>query len=199
MISLTNAARPSLTRATRWQIDQDGWLPAAHRLDSPNFDTRPEGITPHLLVIHAISLPPDTFGTSHIDALFTNTLDPNADPYFATIQHLKVSAHFLIRRNGELMQYVSTQQRAWHAGISIWQGKERCNDFSIGIELEGCDSIPFEGLQYPILVQLTRALWARYPFEAIVGHEHVAPGRKTDPGPYFDWTRYRSLLNINSK
>lgn len=194
MISLSALKRPVLSRAIRWQVDHSGWLPAAHHCMSPNHDDRPEGLIPHLLVIHSISLPPDNFGGRDIDALFTNTLDPTLHPYYENIAHLKVSAHFLIRRNGEIMQYVSTNQRAWHAGVSSWNGVERCNDFSIGIELEGCDTQPFEGLQYPILVQLTRALWAHYPLETIAGHEHIAPGRKTDPGPYFDWTHYQDLL-----
>ncbi len=197
MIPLIEAKRPIIGPSTRWQIASDGWLPAAHNHPSPNFDARPEGIVPSLLVIHAISLPPDTFGGEGINALFTNTLDPQAHPYYAQIADLKVSSHFLIRRNGELIQYVSTDQRAWHAGISSWQGITQCNDFSIGIELEGCDSLPFEGLQYPILVQLTRALWAHYPLQTIVGHQHIAPNRKTDPGPHFNWPYYRSLLGLH--
>lgn len=196
MINLTHleTLKPSFTTQSRWHLDQDGWLPAAHHTPSPNHDERPEGCIPSLLVIHAISLPPDTFGGKDIDALFLNTLDSSAHPYYANIAHLRVSAHFLIRRNGELMQYVSTYKRAWHAGISSWHDRERCNDFSIGIELEGCDTQAFEGLQYPILVQLTRALWAHHPIEHITGHQHIAPNRKTDPGPYFDWSRYERLL-----
>ncbi|MES2205809.1 MAG: 1,6-anhydro-N-acetylmuramyl-L-alanine amidase AmpD [Pseudomonadota bacterium] len=183
--------------ASRWQVGADGWLPAAHSCISPNYDERPLNVYPKILVVHAISLPPDHFGGRDIDALFTNTLNPAAHPYYESIAHLKVSAHFLIRRDGELMQYVSTAHRAWHAGVSCWNGIEKCNDFSIGVELEGCDTIAFEKLQYPILVQLTRALWRHYPLEEIVGHEHIAPGRKTDPGPYFDWDYYRKLLALD--
>ena len=147
-----------------------------------------------LLVIHNISLPPGCFGGEHIEALFTNCLDPSADPYFETIHQLEVSAHFLIRRGGELVQFVSTDERAWHAGISQWCGRANCNDFSIGIELEGADDAAYESAQYVMLSQLIIALRRAYPRitgDAIVGHSDIAPGRKTDPGPGFDWTRVR--------
>lgn len=167
----------------------DGWLPAARRLPSPNFDQRPQGVRVRLVVIHAISLPPDEFGGPGIVELFTNCLDPAAHTYYREIQGLRVSAHFLVRRDGELIQFVPCMQRAWHAGTSIWQGCENCNDFSIGIELEGCDRMPFEEAQYLTLERLLAELRRRYPIEAVVGHSDIAPGRKTDPGPCFDWHR----------
>ncbi|HEX4895152.1 MAG TPA: 1,6-anhydro-N-acetylmuramyl-L-alanine amidase AmpD [Solimonas sp.] len=174
-----------------------GRLQGARWQPSPNCDARPDPADLSLLVIHAISLPPDRFGGPWIDALFSNTLDPAAHPYFATIHPLRVSAHLLIRRDGELVQYVPFHQRAWHAGVSSYRGRERCNDFSIGIELEGCDAKPFTQKQYRRLSQATRALLVAYPTlhpGAIVGHSDIAPGRKTDPGPHFDWARYRASL-----
>jgi len=160
------------------------WVP------SPNFDERPEGAKVELLVIHNISLPPGEFGGPWIDALFQNRLDPDAHPYFAEIANLEVSAHFLIRRDGELRQYVSTDQRAWHAGVSSWKGRERCNDFSIGVELEGADDVPFSEHQYEVLAALARGLFERYGKLDIAGHSDIAPGRKTDPGPWFEWARF---------
>ena len=144
-----------------------------------------------LLVIHNISLPPGEFGGSYIADLFTNRLDCDAHPYFDQLRNLRVSAHFLIRRNGEVIQFVSANDRAWHAGVSNFRGRERCNDFSIGIELEGTDFQAFESFQYDSLAALTTALRARYSFANVAGHEHIAPGRKTDPGPFFDWERFR--------
>lgn len=179
-----------MKRASAADLD-DGWLPAARKLRSPNCDQRPPGIPVRLAVIHAISLPPDEFGGPGIIQLFTNCLDPDAHPYFGEIQGLRVSAHFLVRRDGELIQFVPCSQRAWHAGSSIWQGCENCNDFSIGIELEGCDRMPFEEAQYLTLEHLLAELRCGYPIEAVVGHSDIAPGRKTDPGPYFDWQRVR--------
>lgn len=167
----------------------DGWASSARRIDSPNHDSRPDGERITLIVIHAISLPPSQFGSDDIARLFTNTLDASAHPYFAGIRTLRVSAHFLIRRDGELIQFVSCEQRAWHAGTSFWNDRERCNDFSIGIELEGCDDLPFEDAQYLRLIDLIRLLKACYPVEALAGHSDIAPGRKTDPGPCFDWQR----------
>lgn len=164
-----------------------GWLACARRIPSPNFDERPDGEVPSLVVVHAISLPPDQFGGPGVEQLFTNTLDPDEHPYYATICHLRVSAHFFIRRDGELIQFVSVDARAWHAGVSSWDGRERCNDFSIGIELEGCDSLPFTPEQYRRLAGLLEILQANYPIRAVVGHADIAPGRKTDPGPCFDW------------
>lgn len=170
------------------QVDA-GWLDFARPLASANHDARPAGESVRLIVIHAISLPPGEFGGPEIAQLFTNCLDPKAHPYFSEIQGLRVAAHFLIRRNGELIQFVSCNQRAWHAGVSTWQGRTNCNDFSIGIELEGCDQIAFEDAQYLALNHLLAELGRRYPVEAVVGHSDIAPGRKTDPGPCFDWTR----------
>lgn len=157
---------------------------------SPNADERPPATEISLLVLHNISLPPNEYGGPHIEALFSNTLDCNAHPWFERLRDLKVSAHFLIRRDGHVVQFVSTDRRAWHAGASLFEGRERCNDFSIGIELEGCDTQPFTPEQYQGLAWLTPALRARYPLQAVRGHEHIAPGRKSDPGPCFDWQRY---------
>lgn len=178
---------------THPSIDRDGWLPAACRTVSPNFDERPEGEEISLLVVHAISLPPGEFGSDDIIRLFTNTLDAAAHPYFAAIASQRVSAHFLIRRDGALIQFVSCRQRAWHAGRSSWQGRERCNDYSIGVELEGCDELPFEPAQYARLLELIELLRTRYPIDAVIGHSDIAPGRKTDPGPCFDWRRLAPL------
>lgn len=177
----------------------EGLLRGARQRLSPNRDARPDPEDIDLLVIHAISLPPDRFGGPWIDALFSNTLDPDAHPYFATIHQLRVSAHLCIFRDGSVTQYVPFRERAWHAGVSQWQGRERCNDFSIGIELEGGDSRPFTSKQYARLLRVTRALLAHYPRLApqrIVGHSDIAPGRKTDPGPRFDWERYRRGLSL---
>ena len=173
-------------------------LQGAAYLPSPNCDQRPDPADLSLLVIHNISLPPDVFGGPHVDALFLNRLDPAAHPYFATIHALQVSAHLCIFRNGRVHQYVPFDQRAWHAGVSHWQGRERCNDFSIGIELEGSDTQPFADAQYASLIAVTRALLRAYPAltrDAIAGHSDIAPGRKTDPGPCFDWPRYRAGLD----
>jgi AmpD protein len=158
---------------------------------SPHFDDRPEGEKVTLLVIHSISLPPGEFGGNWIDDLFMGTLDPQAHPYFAEIEGLEVSAHFLIRRDGTLVQYVPTDKRAWHAGASSWKGRERCNDFSIGVELEGADDVPFAEPQYETLARLRDDLEKRYGKLEVAGHNEIAPGRKTDPGPWFDWSRFR--------
>ena len=166
---------------------------------SPNCDERPDDADIDLIVVHAISLPPGDFGGPWVEALFTNCLDPEADPYFEEICELRVSAHAVIWRSGAVTQFVPFHQRAWHAGESVFEGRQRCNDFSIGIELEGCDDAPFEDAQYTVLAELAGALMARYPRitpERIIGHSDVAPGRKTDPGPRFDWTRLRALLNV---
>ncbi|QJR12133.1 1,6-anhydro-N-acetylmuramyl-L-alanine amidase AmpD [Usitatibacter rugosus] len=156
---------------------------------SPNFDERPAGATVDVIVIHNISLPPGEFGGPHIEELFQNRLHPGAHPYFAGIAALKVSAHFLIRRDGEVIQFVDTDQRAWHAGVSSWNGRERVNDFSIGIEMEGTDDRPFEDAQYAALNALLAKLRERYGPVPLTGHSQIAPGRKTDPGPSFDWGR----------
>lgn len=167
-------------------------------IDSPNCDERPADTAVRLIVIHAISLPPDEFGGEGVEQLFTNSLDPDAHPYYAQIHALRVSAHYFIRRDGSLIRFVHPDLRAWHAGVSCWQGQERCNDFSIGIELEGCDALPFEAAQYGQLADLVKMLRARYPIEAIVGHSDIAPGRKTDPGPCFDWGILSLLLESDS-
>lgn len=169
---------------------KNGWLQTARRVISPNCNERPAASAIDLIVIHGISLPPCQFGGEFIDALFTNTLDPAAHPYFAGIAELKVSAHLLIRRDGECVQYVPFHRRAWHAGRSSFQGRDECNDFSIGIELEGCDTIPYAALQYRRLAEVIAALCFEYPAitpQRIAGHSDIAPGRKTDPGAVFDW------------
>lgn len=170
-----------------------GWLSGLARCRSPNCDARPEGETVRLVVVHAISLPPDSFGGPGVEQLFTNTLPAEAHPYYAGIAGLRVSAHFFIRRDGRVMQFVPVHLRAWHAGASHWHGRERCNDFSIGIELEGCDSLPFTAVQYRRLARLIVRLRRMFPIEDIVGHADIAPGRKTDPGPFFDWKRLDAL------
>ena len=169
-----------------------GWYLPARRLESPNQDARAPEVVIDLVVIHAISLPPGEFGGPGVMQLFTNQLNSEAHPYFAKIAHLKVSAHFFVRRDGALIQFVPVTARAWHAGVSSWQGRERCNDFSVGIELEGDDATPFEDAQYATLQLLLGALCEVLPIQAVTSHSHIAPGRKTDPGPYFDWERMRS-------
>lgn len=174
-----------------------GWLAGARRVPSPNRDPRPAGMEPDLVVVHAISLPPGEFGGPWIEHLFTNRLDPGAHPYFAEIAALRVSAHALIRRDGEIVQFVPFHERAWHAGESCWEGREACNDYAIGVELEGCDERPFEPVQYTRLAKLIRALERAYPVlsaRRVVGHCDVAPGRKSDPGPHFDWAHLKQLL-----
>jgi N-acetyl-anhydromuramoyl-L-alanine amidase len=175
------------------------WLPqgvlaGAKQISSPNHDARPPGARIDLLVIHGISLPPGQFGGSAIEDLFLNRLDCSAHPAFAPLRGLRVSAHFLIRRRGDLVQFVACDLRAWHAGASSWAGRSRCNDFSIGVELEGTDERAYTAAQYRQLVRLTLALRERYPIADIVGHSDIAPGRKTDPGPAFDWSSYRGQL-----
>jgi N-acetyl-anhydromuramoyl-L-alanine amidase len=177
-------------------VDRAICLGTIRFVPSPNFDERPTGCEINLLVIHNISLPPDEFGGDGVLDLFTNRLDPEAHSYYRSICGLRVSAHFLIRRDGETIQFVPCEKRAWHAGESCWQGRSRCNDYSIGIELEGSDNVPFADVQYNALAWLTRALQKQYPIADIAGHSDIAPGRKTDPGPYFDWKRYRALLAV---
>ena len=174
-----------------------GRLHGARQVDSPNRDARPEGCRIDLVVVHGISLPPGEFGGDGIERLFTNTLDPDAHPYFREVAGLRVSAHLLIRRDGEAVQFVPFHERAWHAGESCFEGRERCNDFSIGIELEGTDDRAYEAVQVRVLAEVVRALFAAYPGlgpDRVVGHSDVAPGRKTDPGPHFDWGGFRALL-----
>jgi N-acetyl-anhydromuramoyl-L-alanine amidase len=177
-----------------FRIDEVGIAANARWIPSPNCDERPAGMAIELLVVHAISLPPGEFGGDAVVQLFTNRLDPDAHPYFRAIVARRVSAHFFIRRTGELLQFVACARRAWHAGVSTWRGRERCNDFSIGIELEGCDDVPFEPRQYRTLARLSHALQERYPIADVAGHADIAPGRKTDPGPFFEWAHYRRLL-----
>lgn len=180
----------------RWEI-LDGILTPARQVPSPNCDARPDPDDISLLVIHAISLPPGAFGGPHVDELFQNRLDPAAHPYFEGIRHLRVSAHLCLFRDGGVTQYVPFHLRAWHAGVSRFEGRERCNDFSIGIELEGDDHTPFTARQYARLAQVTRRVLREYPRitpARIAGHSDIAPGRKTDPGPYFDWARFRAAL-----
>ena len=178
-------------------IDELGWHRAAHAVASPNCDVRPLDTTVSLIVVHNISLPPGEFGTGAIKALFCNALDTTAHPYFEALDGLRVSAHFLIDRRGDLTQFVSCEHRAWHAGRSSWAGRSKCNDLSVGIELEGTDTLPYECAQYDTLIRVIRDLRERYPSlraGAIVGHSDIAPGRKTDPGPAFRWDRLRSDL-----
>jgi N-acetyl-anhydromuramoyl-L-alanine amidase len=172
-----------------WQAA--GWLEGVEWLPSPNFGERPVGEPVSLVVVHNISLPPGEFGGGWVERFFLNQLDPLADPYFATIADVQVSAHFYVRRDGRAIQFVGCDLRAWHAGQSHWCDRANCNDYSVGIELEGSDHQPFEAAQYTALWGLLDALCSRYPVAAIVGHSDIAPGRKTDPGPYFDWLAVR--------
>ncbi len=192
-MSRTDGIRPA------FDVMADGWCRDVLRAISPNFDARPADAKIDLLVIHNISLPPGQFGGPAIPDLFANCLDCDAHPYFDQLRALRVSSHFLIRRDGTVMQFVSTRDRAWHAGLSSFGGRERCNDFSIGIELEGTDFEPFSRIQYEILAALSVALQRAYPLTDVAGHEHIAPGRKTDPGPFFNWrdyeARYQKLLH----
>lgn len=179
-----------------FQLTAQGWLTPARHCSSPHWDERPEGEI-SLLVVHCISLPPGQFGGPYIDDLFMGRLDPSRDPYFAGIHQLRVSAHCLIRRDGELVQYVPFDKRAWHAGLSCFEGRDRCNDFSVGIELEGTDTGTYTDAQYQVLAELSRLLMASYPAitpRRLTGHSDIAPGRKTDPGPGFDWARFRAML-----
>lgn len=176
-----------------------GLLEPVQYVASPNYNERPQNVEIRLLVIHGISLPPAEFGGPFIEALFTNTLNPSLHPYFQEIAGLKVSSHLLIRRTGEVIQLVPFDKRAWHAGVSEFQGHSNCNDFSIGIELEGTDITPYEEAQYQQLARVTQVIWQAYPAitrDRIVGHSDIAPSRKTDPGVAFDWDYYRRLLDI---
>jgi AmpD protein len=175
-------------------FDRDGWLARARRVASPNCDERPVGAEISLLVIHNISLPPGEFGGAGVIDLFLNRLDYTLHPYYAGLRGLHVSSHFFVRRHGELIQFVACDRRAWHAGSSQWRGRQRCNDFSIGIELEGTDELPYTDIQYVELARLTSEIARRYSIQDIAGHSDIAPRRKTDPGPCFDWVRYRSLV-----
>lgn len=178
----------------RLHVDRDGIVRSVAQIPSPNCDARPPGTKITLLVIHNISLPPGEFGGPWIVELFTNRLRVKAHRYFETLAGMRVSAHFLIRRDGSLAQLVPCAMRAWHAGASSWRGRDRCNDFSIGVELEGADTVAYADAQYQTLAQLTRALRRRYPIRDICGHCDIAPRRKTDPGPAFDWPLYRRMI-----
>ena len=172
----------------------EGWHARAHRLDSPNFGARPEGACIDLIVVHSISLPPGVYGGDAVQRFFTNQLDPAEHAYFEGIRDLKVSAHFFITRGGQLWQFVSTLDRAWHAGQSRYRGRDQCNDDSVGIELEGLEGRTFESAQYQTLVDLCQDLAHLHPIAHVAGHEHVAPGRKQDPGPGFDWAQFQRML-----
>lgn len=174
---------------------QNGWWAAAGRCPSGNHGPRPDGEAVTLAIVHSISLPPGEFGGDAVARLFTNRLDCSDHPYYAQLQGLRVSAHFWLRRDGALLQFVSCDRRAWHAGVSQWRGRDNCNDRSIGIELEGLEGGAFEPVQYRVLARLLQALSAQYPLCDVVGHEHVAPGRKRDPGAGFDWPRLQLETN----
>jgi AmpD protein len=180
------------------QVDlESGLMRGVRQITSPNRDSRPAGVETDLIVVHGISLPPGEFGGPWIDRLFTNTLPAELHPYFAEIGTLRVSSHLVVQRDGAVTQYVSFPERAWHAGKSEFEGREACNDFSIGVELEGTDTLPYEAAQYDALAEVVAALCAAYPGLSparVVGHSDVAPGRKTDPGPAFDWPRARHLI-----
>jgi len=192
--------RPAKHRIARLDPDPaTGLLGGARQVPSPNCDERPPGVEPDLIILHGISLPPGEFGGPWIDRLFTNRLPADEHPYFAEIAALRVSAHVLVRRDGEAVQYVPFHQRAWHAGVSSWEGRERCNDYSIGIEIEGTDASAYEEAQYATVVALIVELCRAYPslsIERVVGHSDVAPGRKSDPGIAFDWPRLRTEVRL---
>jgi AmpD protein len=198
--STVSLDKPNLSDAqsnTAWSflsIDEHGWCSQVRQVPSPNYNERPLGESIDLLVIHNISLPAGLFGLGHIEHLFLNQLDCVSHPSFASLQGVEVSSHFFIDRAGEITQFVATTARAWHAGVSEFRGRSACNAFSIGIELEGTDETAFTDLQYQSLVQITHAIQGRHPIAHIVGHSDIAPGRKTDPGPHFDWGRYQQDL-----
>jgi N-acetyl-anhydromuramoyl-L-alanine amidase len=184
----------SVSRRPTWA---GGWWSAAQPVPSPNFGPRPADTTVTLVVLHSISLPPGVYGSDAIERFFTGRLDCDEHPYYDTLRGLQVSAHFVIHRDGGLQQFVSCDQRAWHAGRSVWRGRENCNDWSIGIELEGLEGHSFDAPQYRQLARLLRALARHYPLAEVVGHEHVAPGRKADPGAGFDWLALRRMLRLS--
>lgn len=188
-----------MTKASALQAGHwwEGWYTLAHRCESPNFGARPAGTTVDLVVLHSISLPPGEYGSNAVKELFTNRLDWNAHPYFKQIEGLQVSTHFYIQRDGALWQFVSCDARAWHAGRSSHQGRDNCNDFSVGIELEGLEGGTFEPAQYETLLTLLPPLMSRYPIRHLVGHEHIAPGRKSDPGPGFDWAELQRRSRLD--
>jgi N-acetyl-anhydromuramoyl-L-alanine amidase len=178
---------------------ESGLMRGARQIASPNHDSRPDGVQADLIVVHGISLPPGEYGGPWIDRLFTNTLPAEVHPYFSEVGSLRVSSHLVVRRDGAVTQYVKFTERAWHAGKSMYQGREACNDFSVGVELEGTDTLPYEAAQYGALAQVVAALCAAYPrlsVDRLVGHSDIAPGRKTDPGPAFEWPRARRLISV---
>jgi AmpD protein len=191
-------AAEHVTGDTGLQVDpKSGLIRGARQIASPNHDARPAGVEADLIVVHGISLPPGQFGGPWIDRLFTNTLPPDVHPYFAEVCSMRVSSHLVLDRDGAVTQYVNLHERAWHAGKSIYEGREACNDFSVGVELEGADTLPYEAAQYEALAKVVAALCAAYPRlspDRLVGHSDIAPGRKTDPGPSFDWPRARGLI-----
>jgi N-acetyl-anhydromuramoyl-L-alanine amidase len=181
----------SRRQAPGWRAD---WWLGAQAVASPNAGPRPDAERPSLVVLHSISLPPGLWRGQAVERLFTNRLNHGRHAYFESLRELRVSAHFFVRRGGQVLQFVGTDARAWHAGVSSWRGRPACNDWSIGIELEGLEGLPFSARQYACLARLLKAITLRYDIDAVVGHEHVAPGRKTDPGPGFDWARLRRRL-----
>ena len=193
-MSASERSEPPPGSTDAWR---EGWLSAARHVESPNHDARPAEEPVSLAVIHSISLPPGEYGSDAIERLFTNRLDWDAHPYFGQIRGLRVSSHFVVRRDGALLQFVSCDRRAWHAGRSSWRGRDECNDYSVGIELEGLEGATFESAQYVTLARVLRHLAGRYPITEAVGHEHVAAGRKIDPGPGFDWQMLHSLLGAS--
>jgi AmpD protein len=188
------ARKQSRAAPRRLTIDGNGMVSLAMQVPSPNCDARPAGTVVSLIVVHGISLPPGWFGGDDVSRLFTNTLDPEADSSYPGIAHLRVSTHFFIRRDGALVQFVPCVRRAWHAGVSSWRGQHGCNDFSVGIEMEGTDNLAYTNRQYLMLARVARALRRRYPIQDMVGHSDIAPGRKTDPGAAFDWLRLGRML-----
>ena len=193
--------RAAATRSRRVDLAR-GLICGARHVPSPNHDARPAGVAPSLIVIHGISLPPGRFGGPWVERLFTNSLPADRHPYFKSIAGLRVSSHLVIRRGGRVVQYVPFHRRAWHAGVSSYRGRARCNDYSIGIELEGTDRRSYTDAQYRVLARTMRALLAAYPTlsaERIAGHSDIAPGRKTDPGPAFDWARLRAALATSKR
>jgi N-acetyl-anhydromuramoyl-L-alanine amidase len=194
-IPLSSPATPRLVLSgARLRLQESGWVKGATRVRSPNFNRRPKGMPIELLVIHNISMPPGEFGGKDVVKLFTNRLDWESHDFYKTIRGLRVSAHFFIRRDGEVMQFVPCSLRAWHAGVSSWRERVNCNDFSLGIEMEGTDTAPFTDAQYASLTSLTKLLKQAYPIADITGHSDIAPSRKTDPGPFFDWQRYHTAI-----
>lgn len=184
----------TLKRDPAFEIDAEGWLIAAQHHESPNQDARPDGVPIDLLVLHCISLPPGKFSLSVVDDLFLNRLGSHPDRALTAVKDLHVSAHFVIARDGKLVQFVSTLSRAWHAGLSQWQGRARCNDFSVGVELIGSEFEPFTDTQYEVLNDLITAVCNKHPIQALCGHNQIAPGRKFDPGPLFDWSRISPMF-----